>query len=110
MELFANDKNDSPFESYSNFQVQKEELAYKFIDINNEIIPGLLSSKTNTLDDEKRVLDLLEKASEIIDKDRLYLSHQCGFASCDEGNELTIDEQWAKIDQGQEIAEEFWGE
>ena len=79
-------------------------------DKDNEIVLGLLSSKTNTLDDEKRTLDLLEKASEIIDKDRLYLSHQCGFASCDEGNELTIDEQWAKIDQGQKIAEVFWGE
>ena len=81
-----------------------------FKDRDVEVVLGLLSSKTNTLDDKERVLDLLEKASEIIDKDRLYLSHQCGFASCDEGNELTIDEQWAKIDQGQEIAAEFWGE
>ena len=81
-----------------------------FKDRDVEVVLGLLSSKTNTLDDKERVLDLLEKASEIIDKDRLYLSHQCGFASCDEGNELTIDEQWAKIDQGQEIAKEFWGE
>lgn len=79
-------------------------------DKDNEIVLGLLSSKTNTLDDEKRTLDLLEKASKIIDKERLYLSHQCGFASCDEGNELTVDEQWAKIDQGQRIAAEFWGE
>ncbi|WP_416335137.1 5-methyltetrahydropteroyltriglutamate--homocysteine methyltransferase [Anaerococcus sp. DFU013_CI05] len=75
----------------------------------NEVVLGLLSSKTNTLDDEKRVKELLEKASQIIDKDRLYLSHQCGFASCDGGNELTINEQWQKIDQGQKIAEEFWG-
>lgn len=81
-----------------------------FKDRDVEVVLGLLSSKTNTLDDKERVLDLLEKASEIIDKDRLYLSHQCGFASCDEGNELSIDEQWAKIDQGQEIAKEFWGE
>ncbi|WP_394023615.1 5-methyltetrahydropteroyltriglutamate--homocysteine methyltransferase [Anaerococcus martiniensis] len=80
-----------------------------FKDKDNEIVLGLLSSKTNSFDDEKRVKDLLEKASQIIDKDRLYLSHQCGFASCDGGNELTIDEQWQKIDQGQKIAEEFWG-
>lgn len=79
-------------------------------DKDNEIVLGLLSSKTNNLDDEKRTLDLLEKTSKIIDKNRLYLSHQCGFASCDEGNELTIDEQWAKIDQGQRIARKFWGE
>lgn len=81
-----------------------------FKDKDKEIVLGLLSSKINTLDNEKRVLDLLEKASQIIDKDKLYLSHQCGFASCDEGNELSIDEQWAKIDQGQEIAAKFWGE
>lgn len=74
-----------------------------------EVVLGLLSSKTSSLDDRNRVLNLLEKASQYIPKDRLYLSHQCGFASCDEGNELTLDQQWAKIDQGQEIAKEFFG-
>ncbi|MCL2014986.1 MAG: cobalamin-independent methionine synthase II family protein [Defluviitaleaceae bacterium] len=76
---------------------------------NNEIVLGLMSSKTNTLDDEDRIFKLLEEASKIIDKDRLFLSHQCGFASCDGGNELTEAEQWAKIDQGQKIAQKFWG-
>lgn len=75
-----------------------------------EIVIGLLSSKTKTLDDEKRVIELLEEASKIIDKDRLYLSHQCGFASCDCGNELSHEEQWKKINQGQKIAKEFWKE
>ena len=73
-----------------------------------EIVLGFLSSKTNTLDDEERCLKLLEEASQIIDKDRLYLSHQCGFASCDNGNELSEKEQWDKIAQGQEIAKKFW--
>lgn len=77
---------------------------------NTEIVLGLLSSKTNTLDDESRVIRLLNEASGIIPKDRLLLSHQCGFASCDGGNELTEDEQWAKIDQGQKIALQYWGE
>lgn len=76
---------------------------------NAEIVLGLLSSKTNTLDDEARVIRLLDEASKIISKDRLLLSHQCGFASCDGGNELTEDEQWAKIDQGQRIAQQYWG-
>lgn len=74
-----------------------------------EIVLGLLSSKTRTLDDEARVIRLLDEASKIIPKDRLLLSHQCGFASCDGGNELTEDEQWAKIDQGQRIALQYWG-
>ena len=58
--------------------------------------------------DEERVLRLLEQASTILPKDRLLLSHQCGFASCDSGNELAIPQQWAKIKQGQEIAKKFW--
>ena len=73
-----------------------------------EVVLGLLSSKTTNLDDEERVLRLLEQASTILPKDRLLLSHQCGFASCDSGNELAIPQQWAKIKQGQEIAKEFW--
>ena len=75
---------------------------------NVEVVLGVLSSKTKTLDDEARALRLLDKASAILGKDRLYLSHQCGFASCDGGNELTAAEQWAKIDQGQRLAAEYW--
>ncbi|HFR3701202.1 cobalamin-independent methionine synthase II family protein [Streptococcus suis] len=75
-----------------------------------EIVLGLLSSKTSELDDEERVYKLLEEASKIIPKERLYLSHQCGFASCDSGNELAIPQQWAKIKQGQDIAAKFWAE
>ncbi|MGY3702787.1 5-methyltetrahydropteroyltriglutamate--homocysteine methyltransferase [Vagococcus martis] len=73
-----------------------------------EVVLGLLSSKTATLDDETRIYQLLEKASQILPKERLLLSHQCGFASCDCGNELTQAQQWAKIDQGQKIAKNFW--
>ncbi len=74
-----------------------------------EIVLGLLSSKTSTLDDEARVIRMLDEASKIIEKDRLLLSHQCGFASCDGGNELNEEEQWAKIDQGQRLALQYWG-
>lgn len=77
---------------------------------NVEVVLGLLSSKTATLDDETRIYKLLEKASQILPKERLLLSHQCGFASCDCGNELTQEQQWAKIDQGQKIAKHFWSD
>ena len=77
-------------------------------DKETEVVLGLLSSKTTDLDNEERVLELLEQASTILPKERLLLSHQCGFASCDSGNELAIPQQWAKIKQGQTIAEKFW--
>lgn len=77
-------------------------------DSDAKVVLGLLSSKTTDLDDEERALKMLEEASQILPKDRLYLSHQCGFASCDSGNELSIPQQWAKIKQGQDIAAKFW--
>ena len=81
-----------------------------FKDKKAEVVLGLLSSKTSTLDDEKRVLAALKEAATLIEKDRLFLSHQCGFASTDHGNELTEEEQWNKIEQGKKIALQFWGE
>ncbi len=81
-----------------------------FKDKETEVVLGLLSSKTRTLDDENRVVEILDKAAKILPKDRLYLSHQCGFASCDCGNELTQEEQWKKIDQGQKLAKEYWNQ
>ena len=81
-----------------------------FADSPAEVVLGLLSSKTATLDDEQRVLNALNEAASLIDKNRLYLSHQCGFASTDHGNELTAAQQWDKIAQGQRIAQAFWGE
>lgn len=40
---------------------------------------------------------------------RLCLSPQCGFASCEIGNKLTEEQQWAKLALVKEIAEEVWG-
>lgn len=42
--------------------------------------------------------------------DHLYLSPQCGFASCEIGNKLTEEEQWAKVDLVCDIARAVWGE
>ncbi|MCL1989558.1 MAG: 5-methyltetrahydropteroyltriglutamate--homocysteine methyltransferase [Defluviitaleaceae bacterium] len=75
-----------------------------------EVVLGLLSSKTGEADDEERALALLSEAAQILPKERLLLSHQCGFASCDNGNELTEAQQWEKIKQGQAIALKFWNE
>ena len=48
------------------------------------------------------------EAAKYIPLDRLCLSPQCGFASCEIGNKLTEEEQWAKLRLVKEIAEEVW--
>ena len=51
----------------------------------------------------------IKEASQYVPLENLCLSPQCGFASCEIGNKLTEDEQWAKVKLVKKIAEEIWG-
>jgi 5-methyltetrahydropteroyltriglutamate--homocysteine methyltransferase len=51
----------------------------------------------------------LEEASKYAPLDQLALSPQCGFASTEEGNLLTEEEQWAKLKLAVDVAREVWG-
>jgi methionine synthase II (cobalamin-independent) len=42
--------------------------------------------------------------------EQLCLSPQCGFASTEEGNNLTEEQQWAKLALVKQIADEVWGD
>jgi 5-methyltetrahydropteroyltriglutamate--homocysteine methyltransferase len=61
------------------------------------------------LENKELVINRIKEASKYIPLDRLYLSPQCGFASCEIGNKLTEEEQWNKLKLVKEIAEEVWG-
>lgn len=74
------------------------------------IVLGLVTSKSPELEDKDEIIKRIEEASKYVDLDRLCLSPQCGFASTEEGNDLTEEEQWAKIKLVREIAEEVWGD
>jgi methionine synthase II (cobalamin-independent) len=54
------------------------------------------------------VIARIHEAAKYIPLDRLCLSPQCGFASCEIGNKLTEEQQWAKLALVKEIAEEVW--
>ena len=71
---------------------------------------GLITSKQPGLEDKEVVKARIKEASKYVPLENLYLSPQCGFASCEIGNKLTEEEQWAKIALIQEIAAGVWGE
>lgn len=79
---------------------------------NKVVVLGLMSSKKNTPDDKAEIIERLKQAAEIAPQglDQLCLSHQCGFSSTVEGNDLTEEEQWAKVRLEVEIAKEIWGD
>ncbi len=73
------------------------------------VVLGLITTKSPVLEDKQQVIGRIHQAAEYIPLDRLCLSPQCGFASCEIGNKLTEEEQWEKIRLVREIAEEVWG-
>ena len=75
-----------------------------------KVVLGLITSKQPGLEDKQVVKARIKEASKYVPLENLYLSPQCGFASCEIGNKLTEEEQWAKIALIQEIAAEVWGE
>ena len=75
-----------------------------------KVVLGLITSKQPGLEDKEAVKARVKEASKYVPLENLYLSPQCGFASCEIGNKLTEEEQWAKIALIQEIAAEVWGE
>jgi len=78
---------------------------------NKIVVLGVMSSKKAELDDKDDMIRRLNEAAKFCPKglDQLCLSHQCGFSSTMEGNDLTEEQQWAKVRLEVEIAKQVWG-
>ncbi|KAF5339684.1 hypothetical protein D9758_014892 [Tetrapyrgos nigripes] len=79
---------------------------------NKIVVLGVMTSKKGALDDKEEIIKKVKEAAEFCPKGlkQLCLSHQCGFSSTMEGNELSEEEQWAKVRLEVEIAKELWGD
>ena len=73
-----------------------------------KVVLGLITTKSPELEDKEQVIKRINEAAKYVPLERLYLSPQCGFASCEIGNKLTEEEQWNKLKLVKEIAEEVW--
>ena len=74
-----------------------------------KVVLGLITTKSPELEDKDAVIARIHEAEKYVSLENLYLSPQCGFASCEIGNKLTEEQQWAKVALVREIAEEVWG-
>ena len=79
------------------------------VSADKKVVLGLITTKSPKLEDKNEVIKRIYEADKYISLDRLCLSPQCGFASCEIGNKLTEEEQWAKLKLVKEIAEKVWG-
>lgn len=73
------------------------------------VMPGFITTKTGDLegiDDLRRQFDAASKYADI---DQLGIAPQCGFASTEEGNSITSDDQKRKLELVVKTAEAIWG-
>lgn len=80
----------------------------RFLKENQQVVLGLFSSKFGELENKEDILKRIEEAKQYVDLNRICLSPQCGFASTEEGNHLTEEQQWNKLAYIKEIADEIW--
>jgi 5-methyltetrahydropteroyltriglutamate--homocysteine methyltransferase len=73
------------------------------------VVLGLVTTKRGGLESNDELKRRIDAAARFADLDQLCLSPQCGFASTEEGNLLTEDEQWAKLARVVEVAAQVWG-
>lgn len=80
----------------------------KEVPADKEVVLGLVTSKKPELEDPNELIARINEASKFHDLANLSLSTQCGFASTEEGNQLTEDDQWKKIGLVIDTAKQVW--
>ena len=73
------------------------------------VVLGLMTSKTGELEGKDELKRRIDEAAKYLPLEQLALSPQCGFASTEEGNLLTEEQQWAKLRLCVDVAREVWG-
>ena len=81
----------------------------RFLPKGKTVVLGLVSTKLGEMESKDDIRRRIDEAAKYADIDQLALSPQCGFASTVHGNDITTEQQAAKIRLCVEVAEEVWG-
>lgn len=80
----------------------------KYVSDDKMVVLGLVTSKSPKMETKEDIIARIREAEKYVPLERLCLSPQCGFASTEEGNILTEEDQWKKLALIKEIAQEIW--
>jgi 5-methyltetrahydropteroyltriglutamate--homocysteine methyltransferase len=81
----------------------------RFVPPGKAVVLGLVTTKRGELEDKDTLKRRIDEASRYVPLEQLCLSPQCGFSSTVEGNDLTAEQQAAKLRLVVETAAEVWG-
>lgn len=81
----------------------------RFMPKGKNVVLGLVTTKVGALESQDDLLRRIEEASRYVPMENLSLSPQCGFASVDQGNLLSWDDQKRKLQLVVDTARKAWG-
>ncbi len=80
----------------------------RFVPKGKQVVLGLVTTKRGELESKDELKRRIEEASQFVDVDQICLSPQCGFSSTVEGNNVTYEQEVAKLERIVETANEVW--
>ena len=105
--LFAKEDVDAFYLEYDDARSGGFE-PLRYVPAGKKVVLGLITTKRPDLEDKDEIIARIKDAAQYVDLNDLYISTQCGFASTEEGNILTEQQQWDKLKLIKQIAEEVW--
>ena len=105
--LFAKEDVDAFYLEYDSERAGGFE-PLQYVPDDKKVVLGLITTKSGELEDEDAIIRRIHQAAQFHPLDKLYLSPQCGFASTEEGNILSEEQQWAKLALVKKIAQRVW--
>lgn len=105
--LFGNAKVDAFFLEYDTDR-NGDFAPLRFIQ-DQFVVLGLITTKHAELENQDLIIERIKEASQYVDINKLCLSPQCGFASTEEGNLITHEDQWNKLKLVVDSANKVWG-
>jgi 5-methyltetrahydropteroyltriglutamate--homocysteine methyltransferase len=81
----------------------------KYVPHNKTVVLGIVSSKLPQLEPQSELIERIKEAAKYMPLENMCLSTQCGFSSTVHGNNITPDDQWAKLELVVNTAREVWG-
>ena len=80
----------------------------RFVPDNKIVVLGIISSKFPELESVTDLARRIDEAANYMPIENMCVSPQCGFSSTSHGNEITEDDQWAKLQLVVDTAGEVW--
>ena len=81
----------------------------RFVPKDKTVVVGLVTTKVGTLESKQGLITRIKEAAQFMPLENMCLSPQCGFSSTVEGNQITEEQQWAKLRLIVDVAREVWG-